>query len=156
MAYEFYVTVTGTKSKYDKEPNKKIRGLAFRYGAKAPYDVTTGFESGRRLHEPVQFLKTVSPSSPLFLFSLCNSEVLTSVVFEFVKLAGGDEKLYYSIKLTNARVIKVEQFSPQIPPNEGVPGKVEQEYEWIAFTFQKIEWQHLHPHCSADDTWDKS
>jgi type VI secretion system secreted protein Hcp len=160
MPYEYYCTITGSKSgkhKGDilaKEHKDKIRGLALRYGIKSPRDLTTGQASGRRQHFPIEMLKEVGPSSPQIFHSLVTNEVLSSVLFEFVKVsaAGGEAKIYYTIKLTNAAIYEIKLLSPRAAP-EGVTLTVDHEYEWVSFTFDKIELNHINPNTVAIDSW---
>jgi type VI secretion system secreted protein Hcp len=174
MAYEFYCTITGSKSgkfKGDDTPPEhkdKIRGLVFRYGLTSPRDMVTGHASGKRQHHPIAILKEVGPSSPQVLQSAANNEVLTSVLFEFIKVsqAGGKASVYYTVKLTNATICNLEQFSPHAgtggTPLKGgherveigsAPLRGEHEYEWVSFTFEKIEVTNVDAKTSFSDTW---
>jgi type VI secretion system secreted protein Hcp len=161
MAYQYWMTVTGSKSgkfKGDataKGASDKIRCLAFEYEIVSPRDMVTGHASGKRQHHPITILKEWGPSSPQFLGALVQNEVLSSVVLEFVKVsgAGGEAKIYYTIKLTNASVTKVDQSSPHTA-EKGLPVTGDHEYEWISLYFQKIEFEHINPAIVSVDEWD--
>ena len=90
MAYEFYVSIEGTKQgKFKGESTReahrdKIPALAFSYEVTSPRDVATGQASGRRQHGPVTFVKAWGAASPQLFQALTTNEVLKTVLFEFV------------------------------------------------------------------------
>src|SRR6187551_500887 len=116
MAYEFYVTIEGTKQGAFKGEsvreahNKKIAGLSYRHEITAPRDVATGQASGKRQHGPVTITKEWGASSPQLFQALVKNEVLKSVFVEFVHTTpDGLEEVYHTVKLVNATVSKIAQ-----------------------------------------------
>ncbi len=158
MAYEFYVTIEGTKQgKFKQETPRekhkdKLAGIAFHYNIRSPRDAASGQPSGKRSHGPVQIVKEWGPATPQLFQALCTNEVLKSVLFEFVKTdKNGDEIVYHTIKLVNATVSEIDQY---------LAGDAKQdthhdvhELEKISFTFQKIEMESKDGKTMAMDDW---
>ena len=158
MAYEFYVTVEGTKQgKWKQETPRekhkdKIPGISFHYNVRSPRDVASGQASGKRIHQPVSFVKEWGPSTPQFFQALCTNESLKSVLFEFIKTdKNGEEYVYHTIKLVNANVSEIDQY---------LAGSAESdqwhdahELERISFTFQRIEMESKDGKTMAVDDW---
>lgn len=140
---EFYVTIVGTQQKFKGESLRKgreaaIPGIAFNYAIKSPRDSATGQATGKRQHKPVTFVKEWGASTPMLFQALVTNEQLSSVVFEFVQLLKGEERVHHTIKLTNANVTELEQykrFNVSGHQNADDPRNLEQ----VSFTFQKIE-----------------
>jgi type VI secretion system Hcp family effector len=79
---------------------------------------------------------------------MIKNEVLPSVLFEFIhrRPDGGEETVYFTIKLTNAFVSNISRFTAkekELPP----------ELERVALTYGKIEWEHKEAKTMAADTW---
>lgn len=143
MANEFYVRVEGSrqgvfKGETAREKHKgKIPGISFHYNVTSPRDVASGQASGRHRHGPVTMLKRWGPATPQLFQALVTNETLTSVVFEFLKTGpDGEERIYHVVRLTNASVSEIDQFTADETPD---PDQDAPELERISFTFQRIE-----------------
>jgi type VI secretion system secreted protein Hcp len=166
MAYEFYVSVEGTttgkfKGESTKEKQKdKIPGLSFEYAVRSPFDGATGNQSGKRLHEPIRFVKEWGASTPQFFHSLATNETLKKVTFEFWRTdPTGKQAAYYTITLENARVVTVKQFSSDVKVQGSVTSQravssSANELEEISFVFQKITVENTQAKTSAMDDWE--
>lgn len=156
MAYEFYVTVVGSKQgslkgeSTSEEHSDAIEGLAFEYSVVAPRDGTTGQASGKRQHRPVTFTKAWGAASPQLFQALCTNETLKSVLFEFVQTSkSGEEVLFYTITLTEASVVGIRQHTPL-----DVAGSFDvHELEEVSLTFRKIAIEHVPGNTMAVDNW---
>jgi len=162
MAYEFFVTIEGTKQgKFKGETNGldggkatsgKIAGVRFFAETVSPRDVATGQASGRRQHKPIMITKQWDAASPQLFKALVDNEVLKSVLFEFVKTnAQGQEFVYHTIKLTNATVSDIKAYL-DLTDTTGDPYDAH-ELEDVSFTFQKIEMENTEAKTSAVDDW---
>jgi type VI secretion system secreted protein Hcp len=144
----FYVTIEGTKQgKFKGEGRSidRIEGLRFSYEVAAPHDALTGQTSGRRQHRPLTITKEWGASTPQLLQALATNEVLKSVVIEFVRTSPqGREEVYYSIKLTNASISDIKQYTDKESMTE---------LEDVSFTFQRIELENRLGGTSAIDDW---
>ena len=162
MAFEFYVTVEGTKQgKFKGEGMKdkhkeKIAGLAFEYSVVSPRDLATGQASGKRQHHPIKITKEWGASTPQLFTACTTNEVLKEVHFEFLKTdANGEETVFYTVKLTNASVSHIAQFTSPHEGSGGAKSEPTKFLESIEFTFQKIEIESKTGKTSAMDDWHK-
>jgi len=164
MAYEFYVTIKGTtqgkfKGESSREGHKeKIAGLKFGYELKSPRDIATGQASGKRQHNPVSFTKEWGPSSPMIFQACATNEVLTDVLFEFIKTdPNGKEVIYHKIKLTNATVANIKQYTgggdASASSAKTTATYDTHELEDVSMTFQKIEIENVPGKTEAGDDW---
>lgn len=108
-----------------------IPGLRFSYGVKSPRDLASGQATGKRQHGPVVVTKMVGTSSPQIFQALITNEALKSVVID---LPGGEGGIGYTIKLTNASVSEIKQYTEVLNGRATV-------LEDASFTFQRIEVQ---------------
>lgn len=158
MAYEYYLSIEGTKQgkfkgESDRQSHKdKMPGFSFGSAITSPRDASSGQATGKRHHEPVIARKKVGAASPQIVQALCTNESLKSVLFEFVHTTkDGTEQVFYTIKLTNATISGHRTYLPDL---SGDQQKLDLSEE-IAFTFQKIEWEHKIAKTMAADDWTK-
>jgi type VI secretion system secreted protein Hcp len=158
MAYEFYITVEGTKTGKFKgesersEHKSKLPALSFESSVASPRDASTGRSSGKRVHEPIVFRKEVGASTPQFANSLVKNEVLKSVLFEFVHTnKDGKEEIVFTIKLSDATVTSQKLILPDVADVNGGRGK--NLTEEIQLSFKKIEWEHKVGKTMTIDDW---
>lgn len=159
-AYEFYVTIEGTKQgKFKGESVRqsqrdKTPGLRFQYMVMSPRDVATGQASGRRQHQPIVITKAWGVSSPQIFQALVTNEVLKSVVIEFWRTnPNGQEYLFQIIRLTNSTIASIRQYANVANPGEPLGGTLYHELEDISFTFQRIEIFNQEGKTMAMDDW---
>ena len=158
MAYEFYVTIQGTKTdSFHGESRRKsheqaITGLEFLYEVTAPRDLATGQATGKRQHKPITITKEWGAASPQIFQALVNNEVLKSVLFEFMETAPeGKEVVAYTIRLINATISQFRQYIGNIDNfvYDSTPDSLE--LERVSFTFETIEIHHVAAQTSAVD-----
>ena len=158
MAAEFYVTIEGTKqgaltgeSTHAKHEGS-LDGLAFHYSVAHPRDAGSGMATGRRIHQPISFVKEWGAASPQIFQALVTNETITSALFEFVRTdEDGAEVVYHRITVGSARVTEIEQFiddSDLAPTGKGL--------EKISLVFQRIEIENLDGTTSATDDFGKA
>ena len=148
MAFEFYVTITGTKQgRLQGEENSesddgagqaRLTGIKYRYEVSTPRQGGSGMATGKRVHSPVVFTKRWGPSSPQLLTALFTNEVLTSVLFEFVRVGGsGQEEIFHTVTLHNAVVTDIVTYA-DLTDTSGDP--YDGAYlEDISLVFRRIE-----------------
>lgn len=167
MAYEFYVSIEGTKQgRFKGETGAarrgdgtaeslgadKIAGIRYLSEVKSPRDVATGQASGKRQHQPITITKEWGAASPQLFQALVQNEVLKSVFFEFVKTSSqGTEVVYHTVKLTNATVSNIKAYV-DLTDTTGDPYDAH-ELEDVSFTFQKIEMENKEGQTVASDDW---
>jgi len=158
MAYEFYITVEGTKTgKFKGESERsehkdKLPAVYFESAVVSPRDASSGRSSGKRVHEPIIFRKKVGASTPQFANTLVKNEVLKSVLFEFVHTnKEGKEEVVFTIKLSDATVTAQKIQLPDVDDLES--GRSKDLTEEIQLSFKKIEWEHRIGKTLTIDDW---
>lgn len=163
MPFEFFITIKGQKQghfKGDTTEGKakgskgagKIRGVRFLTETLSPRDAASGLASGKRQHKPVMITKEWDATSPQLFSALVNNEVLTSVLFEFMKTnPQGRTYVYHTITLTNAGVSDIKSYL-DLTDTTGDPYDGH-ELEDVYFTFQKIEMESVDGKTTALDDW---
>lgn len=154
MALVFYVTIKGAKQGQFKGESQrasakgKLEGLTFNSEVASPRDVATGQASGKRIHSPITFTKQWGAASPQLFQAAVTNEVLTSVLFEFVRTdKSGKEQVFETVKLTNATVSDLRRTVDEHSA-EGALG-----IDQVALVFQKIEIADAVGKTSAVDDW---
>lgn len=160
MAYEFYVTIEGTKQgKFKSDTPRerhtgKIPGISFDYSVKSPRDAASGQASGKRTHQPLKFISEMGAHTPQTFQALCTNEVLKSVLFEFVKTdKNGEEYVYHTIKLVNATVSEMRNYN--LADAKTNASHDVHELQETAFTFQRIEMESKDGKTMAVDDWNQ-
>ena len=166
MPYEFYVTINGTKQGVFKgegvkdKTKDKIVGLAFSYELKSPRDAATGQPSGKRQHSPAKIVKEWGAATPQIFQALVSNEALKEVKLEFYKVnANGEEYVYYTVRLTNASVSAIRQYTSDggvqasSSAKQGSSSLDLKELEEVSFTFQKIEVESKDGKTMSMDDW---
>ncbi len=163
MAYEFYVTINGTKQGAFKGESvrnahsAKIAGLSYQHAIKSPRDVSTGQASGKRQHGAITITKEWGASSPQLFQALCYNEVLKDVLFEFFHTTPeGAEEVYHTVKIVNATVSAIEYTTgtgESAGSSKTTADFDTHELEKISFTYQRIEMESIKGQTSAQDDW---
>ena len=165
MAYEFYITIEGSKqgvfkgsagagtAKVARAAHKhRIAGIKFLSETTSPRDTATGQAGGKRIHKPISITKQWDAASPQLFQALVNNETLKSVLFEFVKTnPNGQQEVYHTIKLTNASVSNIRSYL-DLTDTSGDPYDAH-ELEDVSFVFQKIKIENTEGKTSVVDSW---
>jgi type VI secretion system Hcp family effector len=97
------------------------------------HDVSVS-EAGKRQHHPLELTKEWGAASPQLFSALVTNEVLETVLIECYGVSpNGEEAIAHTIKLTNAQVVGIRQFTAKL---RSAPANV----EMVGFTFEKIEY----------------
>jgi type VI secretion system secreted protein Hcp len=167
MAYEFYVTIEGTKQgKFKGESVRdahkaKLSGLSYRHEIKSPRDAATGQASGKRQHGAISITKEWGPATPQIFQALVTNEVLKSVLFEFIQTTPeGAEDIYHTIKLVSATISMVRYMTGGDAVEGSASAKHTSTYdthelEEVSFTYARIEMEHKPGKTAAFDDWTK-
>jgi type VI secretion system secreted protein Hcp len=156
VAFEFYVTIEASKqgklqgeSPRDRKGDK-LTGLAFHYSVGSPRDTASGMAMGKRIHQPVSFVKEWGAASPQLFTALTTNEPLKTVLFEFVRTNdSGEEYVFHTIKLLNAVINEIEQYVDldSTRGQSGASGPLEK----VTMSFQRIELENIDGKTSATD-----
>lgn len=162
MAYEFYVSIEGTKQgKFKGESareqhKEKIAAIGFSHEITSPRDSATGEASGKLQHTPITFVKKWGAASPQLFQALTTNEMLKTVLFEFVATYwNGEEEVEDTIKLTNATVSRMRRHLDV----EGLGGHVSTDggekrpLDEVSLTYTKIELENKPGKTMVVDDW---
>ena len=116
-----------------------IRG--FSHEMAYPFDMRENKGRGEPTHGAFSVSKEMDKSSPKLYEALAKKRKINSVEMEFWRDKpgeGGSEK-YFSILLTDCRVIEANPFIPQGEDTDDMPPHMEK----IGFAYRKIDWTWL-------------
>lgn len=119
----------------------------------SPRNQASGLPAGKRLHKPFVITKEVDRSSPLLYTALATNENISEWELQFWQpvMGVGTERHYYTIRLLNANIASIEFKMP----NTRNPDFMKYlEYEEIAFTYQKIQWNWVEGNIISEDSWE--
>jgi type VI secretion system secreted protein Hcp len=155
MAYEFYVTIEGTKQgRFAGESPRsvhkgKLAGIGFSYEVSSPRDSASGQATGKRQHGAVTFTKEWGAASPQLFQALVSNEVIKSALFEFIRTNDvGVEYVFQTLTLTDAAVTGIHQYIAAQDEEELDNAELED----VALTFRGIEMANLDGKTTASDT----
>ncbi len=135
-----FITMEGTKQgkfKGNVQGGQKSEIIDFNYSLSQSYDQASGQATGKIKHGALTVTMKNGPSTPQILQALSTNEVLKSVFIEFARTQpDGTSFIYYTVKLVNARITRVNQSAYTDQPSANHGGLPLDE---ISFVFQKIE-----------------
>ena len=159
MALTAYLAVTGKSQGEIKgdcqqggDKKDKILVYANEHEVEIPKDTHTGLPTGQRIHHPLSVQKGIDVSSPKLHQACCTGEQCdVTLDFYRIKVDGTEEK-YYTIKLENAIVVDMKQYTPLtfLPEN-----KPYHDMEAVSFTYSKITWTYNDGNIEYTDDWNK-
>jgi len=117
-----------------------------------PFDPTTGSATGVRVHSPLRVVAAMDKASPGLHKALCTGQNLSAVTLEYFRIdpASRSEVKYYTITLTNARVVDASPYMPMsfVPANESYRHMVQ-----YSFVYEQIEWNWMPDSVVEMDKW---
>jgi type VI secretion system secreted protein Hcp len=153
-----YITIEGTKQgrfkgESPRDPNKsEITGYS--YAVSSQRDLVSGLITGRKAAGVLTIGKRIGASSPQLFQALTTNENLKSVFLEFTRPdANGAEVVYYTLKLTNAVVTKINQHAGALD-SENLQATASALSEEVSFSFERIEIESKDGHTMATESWD--
>ncbi|MBX3394914.1 MAG: type VI secretion system tube protein Hcp [Phycisphaerae bacterium] len=118
----------------------------------APVREEDGMPTGVRVHSPLRVVCQIDKATPGLHKALCTAQNLASVVLDFYRIDPKTraEQKYYSITLTNARVVDIRPYMPMsfVPANEPYRHMVQ-----YSFVYEKIEWNWMPDSVVEMDEW---
>jgi type VI secretion system secreted protein Hcp len=119
-----------------------------------PIDPTTGQATGVRVHSPMRVVKVIDKATPGFHKALCTGQNLAKVELMFYRIdpATRQEKEYYRITLSQARIVDMRPYMPMsfVPANESY-----RHMEQVSFVYETIEWNWMPDNVVEMDEWRK-
>lgn len=140
----------GSSEKEGREDSNDV--FAVEHHLFQPFDSGSGQASGVRVHTPLKVVKVIDKSTPGFHKALVTGQNLSSVTLRWYRTdqANRIEEEYYTITLTNARVVSIKTFMPTsfLPENESY-----RHMEEVSFVYEEIEWNWLPDSTVETDRW---
>ena len=140
------------------EGGSKVQGregtcevLGFHHEVYMPTDRKDGTSTGTRIHKGLSVIKNFDKASPDLYKRLCNGQTVPSVEIWWYKIEDdGTEKKYFVHKMTNARIISMRPYMPDIdnPSNEQY-----KHMEEVTFRYDKIQWEFTEGGMMFEDSW---
>lgn len=162
-AFSGYVAIKGMKqgqfkgeAVQERRKDKWIPIASFTFGVRSPRDMASGAMMGKRQFEPVCLLKEWGASDPQIFQAASSNENLNEVTFEFTKASRtGDEYVYETLKLTNASLTSVRQFTAHPGDTSSASRSVSetQALAEVCFTFQRVEITNADGKTTYVDDW---
>ncbi len=133
-ADRIFVTMTGSKhgdikgEAVSKLGSMEVLNFADEY-AHIMSNSGTGGGSGKLERTPIVFTKRTDKATPIIFEAFATGEALPSVVFNFVRDAAKGGEIYYTIKLGNARIVRLKHAASSDAPL----------VETVSLLFERIE-----------------
>lgn len=140
---EYAVTVEGSKQGVFKGESSRESGKGVIIGLDFSHDLTRPGGSRTMQHGPIIVTKSWGASSPQFMTAAATGEELKRVQLDFYKFSGGSSELWYTIKLTGARVEGVRRYTKDDAATLR---------EEITIAYQTIEVEHVPSKTSASES----
>ncbi|MCO5297702.1 MAG: type VI secretion system tube protein Hcp [Fimbriimonadaceae bacterium] len=95
----------------------------------------SGIATGRRNYAPIKFVKRIDKASVMIWKALTQNEMIDATFNFYRPNPNGGEQLYYTVRLTQARVTGFHQFTPQASDPKNIGFAV---WEEVEITFGAI------------------
>ncbi|RWX51568.1 type VI secretion system secreted protein Hcp [Candidatus Electrothrix marina] len=157
MANTMYLTLTGASTGPIKGDcaqagrEDMILVYDFDHTVEVPVDNHTGLATGQRIHKPLKITKHKDQSTPLLYQACCTGEQITDFELHFYRINDkGKEEQYFTIKLTNAVIVTMQEHTPMtfLPEN-----KPYHDMEVVWFSYEKIVWTYNPDGIESEDDW---
>ncbi len=130
---------------------KAILVYSMDHAVEIPRDTHTGLPSGQRIHKPLKVLKHKDQASPLLFQACCSGEHISSFELDFYRISDkGQEEHYFTIKLENAIIVEMREFTPTTFLEENKPYH---DMEEVFFSYEKIVWTYEPDGIESEDDW---
>ncbi|MDR1310351.1 MAG: type VI secretion system tube protein Hcp [Burkholderiaceae bacterium] len=157
MALTAYMAVTGKsqgdiKGDSQQSGDKKDKVLLYNvdHAVEIPRDTHTGLPTGQRVHKPLTVLKHKDQATPKLFRACCTGEQCTVTLFFYRIKDTGEEENYFQVKLEEAIIVNLREFTPTtfLPEN-----KPYHDMEEVSFTYSKITWSYTDGNIEFVDDW---
>jgi type VI secretion system secreted protein Hcp len=157
MALTAYAKVTGKsqgeiKGDCPQGGDKKDRILLYsvEHSVEIPTDTHSGLPTGQRIHRPLTMLKHKDQATPKLFKACCTGENCNVELDYYRIMETGIEEKYFTVKLEEAIVVTMREFTPTtfLPEN-----KPYYDMEEVSFTYAKITWTYNNGNIEFTDNW---
>lgn len=157
MALTSYMKVTGKsqgeiKGDCPQGGDKKDKVLVYNVDhlVEIPKDTHTGLPTGQRIHHPLTITKHKDQATPKLFQACCTGEQCEVELLFFRIKPDGTEENYFKIKLEEAIIVNMREYTPMtfLPEN-----KPYQDMEEVSFTYSKVTWSYTDGNIEYTDNW---
>ena len=125
--------------------------LQFDHKLHIPTDPKDGTVAGARVHGLFTVLKNYDKSSPELFKRLCNGTAIPKITLRWYTITPeGDETVYFTHTLENARVVKMRSWMPNIL--DAITERYKH-MEEVMFQYEKITWKYEDGAIEFSDSW---
>ncbi|MDR1686155.1 MAG: type VI secretion system tube protein Hcp [Desulfovibrio sp.] len=157
MALTAYLKVEGKsqgeiKGDSPQSGDKKDRIMVYSidHNVEIPKDTHTGLPTGQRIHHPFLVTKHKDQASPKLAKACCTGEQLTVTLDQYRIKPDGTEQKYFTIKLDEAIVVNLREYTPLTFLADNKPYS---DMEEVSFTYSKITWTYNDGNIEYTDNW---
>lgn len=163
-----YLSITGqtqgniTKGAFTKKSvgNVYVEGhedqvlvQAIAHDVHVPINKQSGQPSGQRVHEPLIINSHFNKSVPLLYNALTTGELLNEVCLQWYRTSiEGRQEAFFTTRLIDAIIVAI---SCHMPNCQSPKGKIYTPFIEVAFSYRKIEWEHIMSGTAGADDWRK-
>lgn len=133
--YVFINDIPGSVTRQGREGSIEVFG--FNHEVNLSLDSTTSTRIGRREHQPMTFVKAIDKSSPLLMDALVKNRTFNATIRFYRPSSTGLEEHYYTIQLTQARVVSVKTVMLNNEEDAYTSFPVMEE---VSLIYREIEW----------------
>ena len=128
----------------------KMLVYACNHTVEIPTDTHTGLPTGKRIHHEFLVTKHKDQASPK-LFKACCTGESCDVTLDYYRIAAdGSEEKYFTVKLGQAIVASMREYTPTTFLPEDKPYH---DMEDVCFAYPKILWNYATGNVEASDDW---
>src|SRR5688572_29029492 len=147
--------IQGESTQKDLGRENTIECLSFKDNVRTARELGSRAAVGRRVHEPIEFIKRIDKSSPLLAKALCRNETIEAE-FQFFRpnpAGDGTTEQFFTVKIANGRIDSIERISPNAhdPAASNAPPM-----EIVRVVYHTITWAFVPTGAEYVDSWDKS
>jgi type VI secretion system secreted protein Hcp len=130
----------GSATQTNRADWSDVRG--FSHSLEYPFDMRENKGRGEPVHGALMLIKEIDKSSPKLLEALAKKKKINEVMIEFErdKPGEGSTEVYYSIKLTDCRLVHAR---PHIPTPAERDKTTPPHCEELGFAYRMIDWTWL-------------
>lgn len=129
----------------DPMPGSEFSLVSFTHSASRTYDAASGI-AGSVQQAPFEITKYADRASPRLWQAFLSNEPLSCVLEVKQDMPDGGNAHYYTIQLTNARVVDIRDSMASASPAVSTP-----HLQTVKFAFDRIAWIHEQANVSAMD-----
>lgn len=149
--YAYFDGIEGSCIQEGREGSVTI--LSMDHTVEIPVDVKDATATGTRRHGGIVLVANIDKATPLLYECVTRSKTISTVRLEYWQTdEGGNQVNYYTINLEKVRIVKVQNWFPNVDDSNTTTYKHMMTYE---LRYDKIEWAFTDGNIAWSDEWKK-